>query len=78
MIGAGGQCPVSIDPRPAGVYRFQAENSLTFRRSCLVDFIERLFGMSPDGGNGLFEVSFILVLIAAVGLVIRKTGQGRD
>jgi hypothetical protein len=43
-----------------------------------VDFIERLFGMSPDGGNGLFEVLIILVLIAAVGLVIRKTWRGRD
>lgn len=42
-----------------------------------MDFIERLFGVSPDGGNGTTEAVIVLVLIAAVlsiicmGLVVR-------
>lgn len=32
-----------------------------------MDFIERLFGFSPDGGSGAFE--FLLFLIPLVGIV---------
>ena len=35
-----------------------------------MDFIERLFGVSPDGGSGLFEVLLFLVPIAGI-LAIR-------
>jgi len=33
-----------------------------------MDFIERLFGFSPDGGNGTFELSIVVsgLLIAAL------------
>jgi hypothetical protein len=30
-----------------------------------MDFIEQIFGISPDGGNGLFEGLLLLSLIAA-------------
>ena len=33
-----------------------------------MDFIERLFGFSPDGGNGMFE--FLLFLIPVIGIVV--------
>ena len=33
-----------------------------------MDFIERIFGISPDGGSGAFEV--LLFLIPIVGLYI--------
>ncbi len=38
-----------------------------------MDFIERWFGISPDGGNGSFELAFVLVLAAcfAVGFLVR-------
>ncbi|HKI16428.1 MAG TPA: hypothetical protein VKA15_01030 [Isosphaeraceae bacterium] len=38
-----------------------------------MDFIERWFGISPDGGNGGFEIAFVLVLAAccAVGFLGR-------
>jgi hypothetical protein len=32
-----------------------------------MDFIERIFGFSPDGGSGLFEL--LLFLIPLLGLV---------
>jgi len=33
-----------------------------------MDFVERLFGISPDGGNGLFEL--LLFAIPIVGIVM--------
>ena len=36
-----------------------------------MDFIERIFGLSPDGGSGLFEL--LLVMLALVGFVLRRT-----
>jgi len=35
-----------------------------------MDFIERLFGVSPDAGSGLFEVLLFLIPVAGI-LVIR-------
>jgi len=38
-----------------------------------MDFIERLFGISPDGGNGLTEAGLVIALIVLVtALLIRK------
>lgn len=31
-----------------------------------MDFIERIFGISPDGGSGSFEMMLLFVPIAAV------------
>jgi len=43
-----------------------------------MDFIERLFGISPDGGSGMFEVLLFLIPIAGI-LIIRvwrkRTGR---
>lgn len=36
-----------------------------------MDFIERIFGLSPDGGSGLFEVLLFLIPIAGI-LAIRE------
>lgn len=33
-----------------------------------MDFVERIFGVSPDGGNGFFEVVILVVLLAVVAL----------
>ena len=44
-----------------------------------MDFIERIFGVSPDGGSGAFEVFLIalpLVLLAAI-LYCRKANRIR-
>ena len=35
-----------------------------------MDFIERIFGISPDGGSGAFEVLLFLIPIAGI-IVIR-------
>lgn len=40
-----------------------------------MDFIERIFGISPDGGSGLFEV--LLFLIPIVGIIIIYTWRRR-
>ena len=38
-----------------------------------MDFIERWFGVSPDGGSGLTEVSYLLFfLILIAGLFFRR------
>lgn len=31
-----------------------------------MDFIERIFGISPDGGSGLFETALFLIPIVAI------------
>jgi hypothetical protein len=33
-----------------------------------MDFIERLFGISPDGGNGLWEAALFLIPVLAVAI----------
>ena len=33
-----------------------------------MQFIERLFGLYPDAGNGLLELSLIAILLGAVAL----------
>ena len=35
-----------------------------------MDFIEQLFGISPDGGNGTLEVVWIVALVTAGAAVI--------
>jgi hypothetical protein len=44
-----------------------------------VDWIEKLIGISPDGGNGLTELVLIAALVCLVaGLVLRRrAGQAR-
>ena len=40
-----------------------------------MDFLERLFGISTDGGNGSFEL--LLIMIPLAGLAIRRLWQNR-
>jgi len=35
-----------------------------------MDFVERIFGISPDGGNGSFELSLFLIPIVAIVAVV--------
>jgi len=38
-----------------------------------MDFIERIFGLSPDGGSGSFELLLFLIPIAGIAyLIIRR------
>jgi hypothetical protein len=44
-----------------------------------MDFIEQIFGFSPDGGSGAFEL--LLFLIPIAGLVIlyrRRSGERQE
>lgn len=41
-----------------------------------MDFIERLFGFSPDGGSGAFE--FLLFLIPIVGILAIREWRKRN
>lgn len=34
-----------------------------------MNWIEQLFGISPDGGNGTFEANLVFVAIAVFGLL---------
>jgi hypothetical protein len=45
-----------------------------------MDFIEKIFGVAPDGGSGSLEVTlFILpVVLAAVVIVFRNRSRRRD
>ena len=42
-----------------------------------MDFIERIFGFSPDGGSGAFEVLLFLIPIAGLLLLWRKRKRSR-
>ena len=38
-----------------------------------MDFIEQLFGISPDGGDGTLEVAWVVALvIAGTAIIFRK------
>ena len=34
-----------------------------------MDFIERIFGISPDNGSGTFEASLIILIVAIIAAV---------
>ena len=35
-----------------------------------MDFIERIFGVSPDGGDGSTELMYVAALLVSIALVI--------
>jgi len=46
-----------------------------------MDFIERIFGISPDGGSGMFEFLLFavpIVILVTVAARRRAAKQGRD
>jgi cbb3-type cytochrome oxidase subunit 3 len=45
-----------------------------------MDFIERIFGFSPDGGSGAFEALLFLIPIAGIAILYmrRKRAARRD
>jgi cbb3-type cytochrome oxidase subunit 3 len=43
-----------------------------------VDFIEHIFGISPDGGSGAFEVLLFLIPIAGIAWLYVKRRRERD
>jgi len=43
-----------------------------------MDFIERWFGISPDGGSGLTELSYFLLLLVVVGILLYRRFAGRS
>jgi len=38
-----------------------------------VDFIERWFGVSPDGGSGSLEMLYIVALAVVVGVIVFRS-----
>ena len=38
-----------------------------------MDWIEQLFGLSPDGGNGSLEMLYIAVFVAIVLMIVFRT-----
>jgi hypothetical protein len=42
-----------------------------------VDFIERWFGASPDGGNGTFEMVILIGVIIVVAIALAAFGSSR-
>ena len=42
-----------------------------------MDFIERIFHISPDGGNGMLELAIVFALLAIpfIALTIRRKGR---
>ncbi|WP_352712533.1 hypothetical protein [Mesorhizobium sp. M0586] len=43
-----------------------------------MDFIEQIFGISPDGGSGSFEAALIMVPIVIAGLVLVAWKRARS
>ena len=41
-----------------------------------MDFIERWFGVSPDGGDGSLEVIFLLAVVSVVLIVLFRRRLG--
>jgi hypothetical protein len=43
-----------------------------------MDFIERIFGVSPDGGNGSLEFIYVTGIVVAVTLIARALCRRRS
>jgi hypothetical protein len=43
-----------------------------------MDFIEQIFGFSPDGGSGAFEVLLFLIPIAGLVILYRRRSKARQ
>lgn len=43
-----------------------------------MDFIEQIFGFSPDGGSGAFELLLFLIPIAGLVILYRRRGKARQ
>jgi hypothetical protein len=42
-----------------------------------MDFIERMFGLSPDGGNGALELQILIAAVVAVAAVLATVAISR-
>lgn len=42
-----------------------------------MDFIEKIFGISPDGGSGAFEFMLFAIPIVGIALLLTKRGRWR-
>jgi len=42
-----------------------------------MDFVERIFGISPDGGGGSLEAAILCALILASALLFRRSRVGQ-
>jgi hypothetical protein len=42
-----------------------------------MDFIERIFGIAPDGGSGAFEFLLFALPIAGIALIVARRRQRR-
>ena len=38
-----------------------------------MDFIEWIFGVSPDGGDGTLELLYIVAALAVIGVIVWRT-----
>ncbi|MBX3670435.1 MAG: hypothetical protein KF778_18700 [Rhodocyclaceae bacterium] len=43
-----------------------------------MDFLERIFGIAPDGGSGWFEVLLFLLPIAGIAWIVRQRRRDQD
>jgi hypothetical protein len=43
-----------------------------------MDFIERIFGISPDGGSGAFEFLLFAIPIAGIVFLVTRRARRRD
>ncbi|HKV91640.1 MAG TPA: hypothetical protein VJW20_03720 [Candidatus Angelobacter sp.] len=43
-----------------------------WRKESAMNFIEQLFGLSPDAGSGLTEMLFLLVLLTMIGAFVLR------
>jgi hypothetical protein len=43
-----------------------------------MDFIERIFGVSPDGGSGSLEFAYLTAVVIAVALVVYRSCHRRN
>jgi hypothetical protein len=42
-----------------------------------MDFIERIFGVSPDGGNGTLELLYVVIVAVAIMIVLCELHRHR-
>lgn len=50
---------------------------LAFQKGDYMDFIERIFGISPDGGSGALEFFLFAIPIAGVIWLVRSRSRSR-
>lgn len=58
------------------MYAFK-NNVTTLTKERVMNFIESIFGLAPDGGSGLWEWAIVIAIVALISVRVQQRRPGR-